>query len=79
MVIDYRALTKITIPQTFCFPLIEDLIDCLEGSHYFSIVDLVQLSMNPDSIAKKVFLRPEGHYKSLRILFSSRNAVAVFQ
>jgi hypothetical protein len=38
--VDYRHLNKITIPQIFPLPLIEDLIGRLAGFTYYSKVDL---------------------------------------
>ena len=40
MCVDYRALNKITIKNRFSVPRIEDLFDKLQGSNYFSRIDL---------------------------------------
>ena len=40
MCVDYRALNKITIKNTFPVPRIEDLFDKLQGAIYFSRIDL---------------------------------------
>ena len=40
MCVDYCALNKITIKNRFLVPRIEDLFDKLQGSSYFSRIDL---------------------------------------
>ena len=40
MCVDYRALNLITIKNRFLVPRIEDLFDKLQGSTYFSRIDL---------------------------------------
>jgi hypothetical protein len=37
---DYRALNEITVKNTAPLPLIPDLIDKLQGSHYFTKFDV---------------------------------------
>jgi hypothetical protein len=39
--IDYRLLNKITIKNKFPLPRIDDTIDALYGSRYFSTLDLL--------------------------------------
>ncbi|GJZ05204.1 hypothetical protein Tco_0538479 [Tanacetum coccineum] len=40
MCIDYRELNKLTIKNRYPLPRIDDLFDQLQGSHYFSKIDL---------------------------------------
>ena len=40
MCVDYCALNKTTIKNRFLVPLIEDIFDKLQGSTYFSRIDL---------------------------------------
>lgn len=40
MCIDYRDLNKVTVKNRFPLPRIDDLFDQLQGSSYFSKIDL---------------------------------------
>ena len=42
MVIDYRTLNKVTVRDAYPMPKIQDLMDCLKGSKWFTGVDCVQ-------------------------------------
>jgi hypothetical protein len=42
MVIDYRALNKVTVRDAYPMPRIQDLTDCLKGTKWFTGMDCVQ-------------------------------------
>ena len=62
MCIDYRRLNAITKKDSFPLPLIEDLVDKLQGAKIFSKIDLKfgfhLVKMDPDSIDRTTFVFP---------------------
>ena len=65
--VDYRKLNSVTKPNVFPMPRINDMLDQLGKSKYFSTLDLAagywQIRMEPSSQEKTAFIVPQGLYE----------------
>ena len=71
LVIDYRQLNEQTLKSTWPIPSIEEIFDTLEGSAYFTSIDMsagfYQVPMEESSQDYTAFSTPFGSFKWLRM------------
>jgi len=82
LVIDYRGLHLITKKNSYPLPRIDDIINRLRSSKYFTTLDLAsgfyQIEMEEESIKKTAFISREGLYKFNVLPFGLCNAPPAF-
>ncbi|GKA59062.1 putative reverse transcriptase domain-containing protein [Tanacetum coccineum] len=82
MCIDYRELKKLTIKNRYPLPRIDDLFDQLQGSRYFSKIDLRsgyhRLRVREEDDPKTEFRMRYEHFEFTVMPFGLTNAPVVF-
>ena len=81
--IDYRHLNAVNKPDRYLLPKIDDLLDQLGNSHFFSTLNLAtgywQIWVSPNSIEKTALITPQRLFEFQVMPFGLMNAPSVFQ
>ena len=83
LVIDYRALNKVTRKFTWPMPKVEDIFSKLNGATYFTTLDLQagchHIPLDKPSILKTAFNSPFRKFEYVKVPFGLAQAPAYFQ
>lgn len=81
---DYRSLNKITVPDPYEIPRIDQILDDVAKAKYITTLDLTkgfyQVPLDPQAKAKSAFVTPFGAQYAYNVMpFGMMNASATFQ
>ena len=81
--IDYRRLNSVTIKDSYPLPRIDESLDSLSNTKYFSTLDLAsgywQIGLDEDAKRKSAFCTTSGLFQFKVMPFGLTNAPATFQ
>ena len=79
----FYILNSRTVKDAFPLPLISQCLDTLQGTQWFSTLDLAsgywQIEIHPDDRHKSAFITKQGLFQHKRMAFGLCNAPATFQ
>ena len=80
---DYRKLNNVTRKDAYPLPCVDDTLDTLAGSCWFTTLDLIsgywQVPLHTEDREKSAFTTPEGLFEFTVMPFGLCNAPATFQ
>ncbi len=83
MYVEYCTLNKHTISDQYTVPRVEDALECLWGSQWFSVLDLrsgyYQIAMAEEDKEKTAFICPLGFFQFEYMPQGITGAPATFQ
>lgn len=83
MVIDYRKLNSVTVPDKYPIPEINDILSNLGRNVFFTILDLKsgfhQIPLREKDVEKTAFSVNHGKFEFTRLPFGLKNAPSIFQ
>jgi len=81
--VDYRGLNVVTVKNRYPLPLINEIMDRVQGAQFFSKIDLkdayYRIRIHPRDKWKTAFRTRYGHYEFLVVSMGLTNAPAAFQ
>uniref|UniRef100_A0A8R7U829 Reverse transcriptase domain-containing protein n=1 Tax=Triticum urartu TaxID=4572 RepID=A0A8R7U829_TRIUA len=81
--VDFRHLNAITVKNTYPLPVIDELLDELAGSKWFSKLDLRagyhQIRLRPEDEEKTAFKTHQGHFQFRVLPYGVTGGPAMFQ
>ena len=81
--VDYRKLNRVTKKDCYPLPRIDDMLETLQGSQWFSSLDLAsgfwQVELDPKDREKTTFITRFGTYEFTVMLFRLCNISVTFQ
>ena len=81
--VDYRRLNDLTINDAYPLPHIDDSLDALSGSQYFSTLDLAsgywQVALDADASEKSAFVTRNGLWQWRVLPFGLTSAPSTFE